>query len=136
MDPVEISDLAAAGDRNGADLSLADVITGPIGSLPADATAVNFGRLGQRSFHGAVKREDLAAALVNLIAQTIALIAVNAAKAHGCQRIVVTGHMPDMAYFRHILGLVGLYYATEMEIPACPGCATALGALALVDGSD
>ena len=135
-DPVEIGALAAAGDRNGADLSLADVITGPIGALPADATAVNFGRLGQRSFHGQVKREDLAAALVNLIAQTIGLITVNAAKAHDCQRIVMTGHMLDMAYFREILGLVGVYYATQMDMPDCPGCATALGALALVDGSD
>ena len=84
MDPVEIEALAERGDRNGADLSLADVITGPIGSLPADATAVNFGRLGRRSFHGEISREDLAAALVNLVAQTIALVTINTAKAHGC----------------------------------------------------
>ncbi len=80
MDPVEIEALSAAGDRNGADLSLADVITGPIGSLPADATAVNFGRLGRRSFQDEVSRADLAAALVNLIAQTIALITINASR--------------------------------------------------------
>lgn len=131
MDPTEIGDLADRGDRNRADLSLADVITGPIGALPADATAVNFGRLGRRTFDEPVSREDLAAALVNLLAQTIALIAANAARAHACQRIVVVGHMVDMAYFRHVLGLVGKYYATEFELPACPGCATALGALEL-----
>jgi type II pantothenate kinase len=129
LDPIEIGELALAGDRNGADLSLADVITGPIGSLPADATAVNFGRLGRRSFEDDVSRADLAAALVNLVAQTIGLITVNASIAHGCERIVVIGHMLDMDYFRHVLGLVGKYYATSMILPQAPGCATALGAL-------
>jgi type II pantothenate kinase len=129
IEPVEIGELALAGDRNGADLSLADVITGPIGSLPADATAVNFGRLGRRSFHGEVSRSDLAAALVNLVAQTIGLVTINAAQAHGCERIVVIGHMLDMAYFREVLGLVGKYYVTSMILPESPGCATALGAL-------
>jgi len=131
MDPVAIEQLAAAGDRNGADLSLADVITGPIGSLPADATAVNFGRLGRRSFQEEVSREDLAAALVNLIAQTIALITINAARAHGCQHVVLTGHMMDMATFRHIVGLVGEYYAAELKVVERPGYATAIGALLL-----
>jgi len=136
LDPVEIGELALAGDRNGADLSLADVITGPIGSLPADATAVNFGRLGRRSFHGEVSRSDLAAALVNLVAQTIGLVTVNAAKAYGCDRIVVIGHMLDIAYFRQVLGLVGKYYATSMILPEAPGCATALGALETIMSSE
>lgn len=131
MDPVTIEELAEQGDRNGADLSLADVITGPIGALPPDATAVNFGRLGRRSFAGPVSREDLAAALVNLVAQTIGMVTVNAARAHAARRVVLTGHMLDMGYLRHILRLVSLYYATEMEMPDCPGCATALGALIL-----
>ncbi len=129
-DALAIGELATAGDRNAVDLSLADVITGPIGSLPADATAVNFGRLGRFSFAGEPSREDLAAALVNLVAQTIGLITVNTARAYGCERIVVIGHMLDMAYLRHVLGLVGKYYATAMILPAAPGCATALGALA------
>jgi type II pantothenate kinase len=133
MDPLAIEALAAAGDRNGADLSLADVITGPIGSLPADATAVNFGRLGRASFDGQVSREDLAAALVNLIAQTIALITINAARAHGCERVVMIGHMLDMATFRQIVGLVEQYYAAELQLVERPGYATAIGALLLAE---
>ncbi len=136
-DPVAIGALAEEGDRNAVDLSLADVITGPIGALPADATAVNFGRVGRRGFTGEPRREDVAAALVNLVAQTIGLIAVNAAKAHGCSRVVLVGHMLDLAYVRRILGLVGGYYDTQFELPDHPGTATALGALALAgDGGD
>lgn len=136
LDPVEVGDLALAGDRNGADLSLADVITGPIGHLPADATAVNFGRLARQDFTAEVRRQDLAAALVNLVAQTIGLITVNSAHAHGCARIVVIGHMLDMAYFRHVLSLVGKYYTTAMILPTAPGCATALGALTALEEGD
>ena len=131
MDPHAIERLAAAGDRNGADLSLADVITGPIGSLPADATAVNFGRLGRASFHGEVSREDLAAALVNLIAQTIALITINASRAHQCEQVVLIGHMLDMSSFRAVVAQVGQYYAAELQIVEQPGYATAIGALLL-----
>ena len=133
MDPLEIEQLAAAGDRNGADLSLADVITGPIGSLPADATAVNFGRLGRSSFHGDVSRADLAAALVNLIGQTIALITINAARAQQCERIVLIGHMLDMASLREVIALVGQYYAAELQLVERPGYATAIGALLLAE---
>lgn len=136
IDPLEIEALAARGDRNGADLSLADVITGPIGSLPAEATAVNFGRLGRRTFHGQVSREDLAAALVNLIAQTIALITINAARAHGCQYVVLTGHMMDMASFREIVSQVAHYYAAELKMVERPGYATAIGALLLAEASN
>lgn len=132
-DPVEIGALADAGDRNAIDLSLADVITGPIGALPADATAVNFGRVGRGGSSDTPRREDVAAALVNLVAQTIGLIAVNAAKANGCGRVVMVGHMLDLPYVRRILGLVGNYYDTLIELPDHPGTATALGALALSD---
>lgn len=133
IDPLEIEALAARGDRNAVDLSLADVITGPIGSLPAEATAVNFGRLGRRTFDGQASREDLAAALVNLIAQTVALITINAARAHGCQQVVLTGHMMDMASFREIVGQVALYYGADLKRVEHPGYATAIGALLLAE---
>jgi len=136
VDPVAVGALADRGDRNGVDLSLADVITGPIGSLPADATAVNFGRVGRRSFSGEVRHEDVAAGIVNLVAQTIGLVAANAARANGCDRIVMVGHMLDIAYFRRVIGLVGEYYATRFELPEHPGTATALGALALALDAD
>ena len=136
VDPVEIGVLAEQGDRNGVDLSLADVITGPIGSLPADATAVNFGRLGRRTFVSEPSRIDIAAALVNLVAQTISLIAANAARANGCERVVMVGHMLDLPFFRKVVGLVGEYYTTHFDLPEHPGTATALGALELAADAD
>ncbi|MFZ4848666.1 MAG: Fumble domain-containing protein [Caldilinea sp.] len=133
VDPLEIETLSAAGDRNQVDLSLADVITGPIGTLPADATAVNFGRLGRPRLQELPKRPDLAAALVNLVAQTIALIAINAARAQGCRRTVLVGHLLDLASFCQVIEQVGTYYAAELTRVESPGYATALGALLLAE---
>jgi len=73
---------------------------------------------------------------VNLIAQTIALITINAARAHGCEQVVLTGHMMDMASFRAIVGLVAQYYAAELKVVERPGYATAIGALLLAEESN
>ncbi len=126
-DPREIDALAQQGDANGADLSIGDVISGPIGTLPPDATAVNFGKLGRQDI--AVSKPDLAAALITLVAQTIGTLAVNAARAQGTQRIVVVGHMTDLLTVRRVLTQVGDLYGMDIDMPPDSGCATALGAL-------
>ncbi len=127
VNPIEIDELARLGHANGVDLSLADVITGPIGTLPAEATAVNFGRLAHQSF--VPNRIDLAAGLVTLVGQTIALIAVNAANAIGTKEVVITGHMLDMPSIRQVLAGVGALYGQSFYMPDDAGYATVLGAL-------
>lgn len=133
VDPVRIDELALAGDANAIDLALADVITGPIGTLPATATAVNFGRLARSDFDASC--ENKAAALVNLIGQVIALLAISAARAETPVHmregapIVVIGHMTDMHSIRRVLELVSLYYSTPIHVPEQGGYYTALGAL-------
>jgi type II pantothenate kinase len=131
--PTEIDELASAGNPNGADLSLADVVTGPIGTLPAEATAVNFGRLAR--LESPVARADLAAALVTMVGQVIGLLAIQAARAQQIECIVVTGHLVDMPSMRRVLAAVGQYYATSWELPADAGYATAMGALLHVYGA-
>ena len=126
-DPGEIDALAQAGDPNGADLSLRDVVNGQIGNLPPDATAVNFGRLARRDF--APHRADVAAALVTLVGQVIAIVAINAARAQQIERIVVIGHLIDMPSVRRVLDSVGDLYGVRLNLPPEAGHATALGAL-------
>lgn len=126
-DPYEIDALAQRGDPNGADLSLSDVVSGPIGRLPIHATAVNFGRLAQQEL--TVSREDLAAALVTLVGQVIGTVAINAARAQQIERIVVTGHLIDMPSVRAVLQQVSDYYGMRISLPSDAGYATALGAL-------
>jgi type II pantothenate kinase len=122
-----IDAMAMRGDPNGVDLALRDVVSGPIGSLPADATAVNFGRLARQTT--SPHPDDLAAALLTLIGQVIAVTAINAARAERLEHVVVIGHMTDMPSFRRVLEQVGTYYGMRLMLPANAGFGTALGAL-------
>ncbi len=134
-DPLEIDRLALEGDANRADLTLAETVGGAVGRLPHDANAVNFGRLAAVAVE--LTPPDVAAALVRLIGQVIAVIAINAAHAEGLETVVVTGHLVDLLSVRKVLDEVAGYYQADIRVPPQPGSGTALGALlCLEDGTD
>jgi type II pantothenate kinase len=125
--PTEVDQLALAGNPNGADLALRDLVSGPIGALPADATAVNFGRIAR--LESLPSRQDLAAALVNMIGQVIATLGTNAARAAQVKRGIVTGHLTDMATMRVTIARVGTFFGFPLETCTEAGFATVIGAL-------
>ncbi len=134
-DVEHIDAMAMRGDANGADLALRDVVSGPIGSLPLDATAVNFGRLARQA--SAASPDDLAAALMTLVGQVIAITAINAARAERIEQVIVIGHMADLPSFRRVLAQVGVYYGMSLIVPEHhAGFGTALGALLHGSGAD
>lgn len=126
-DPHVIDRLAASGNPNGADLSLTDVVTGPIGTLPADATAVNFGRVAR--LDAVPEQADLAAALVTMVGQVIATLAINAARSVRAEKIVVTGHLTDMPTMRNTMTHVGDFFGYPLSLYERAGSATVIGAL-------
>jgi type II pantothenate kinase len=132
-DPLEVARLAELGDPSGVDSTLADAIGGGIGHLPASATAVNFGRVAERE--PAPSREDIAAGLFTIVGQVIGVIALNAARAAGLERIVIVGHLPELKPLRQALERVWQFYRVEPQplIPPHGGWATALGAALSAD---
>ena len=126
--PLEIAELAARGNPSHVDGTLLDVIGGGIGHLPPDATAVNLGRLAK--LEALPSREDVAAGLVTLVAQVIAVIALNASKASQLERIVFVGHLMDLQPIQDAVRRVWGFYGVSQPaiIPAQRGFATALGA--------
>lgn len=127
VDPAEIDALALAGSPNALNLTIGEIIGGPIGQLPADTTAVNFGRAARYPVDAS--QSDVAAALVNMVGQVIAVLAINAARAERLAPIVVIGHLTDMPSIRATLAQVGQFYGADIRLPAGGGYATALGAL-------
>jgi type II pantothenate kinase len=127
MDPVEIDRLALTGDSAEVDLILRDVIVGPIGTLPLNATAVNFGRLAK--VEKIPLPEHMAAGLVTMVGQVIALLSINAALSVQTSPIVITGHLTDMSSMRVAIGKVAELYGARIEMFEQAGHATALGAL-------
>lgn len=131
-DPLEIDRLALQGNANRADLTLIETVGGAVGRLPLDANAVNFGRLASKAID--LSLPDIAAALVRLIGQVIAVIAINAAHAEGLDTVVVTGHLVDLLSIRKVLIEVAGYYQADIRVPPQPGSGTALGALLCLAG--
>ena len=131
-DAREIDALAAVGNSNAVDLTLLEATGGVLGHLPADANAVNFGRIPRMSVSEPgwmPRQEDIAAGLVVMVGQVIAVVAINAARAEGLKTIVVVGHLVDLPSVRRVLATVAGYYDAHIVVPEMPGYATAIGAL-------
>jgi type II pantothenate kinase len=128
-DPVEINRLALEGDAAAVDIMLTEAVGGEVGRLPAKANAVNLGKLDKEN---GFTRENLAAGLVRLVAQVIAVIALNAANAEGLEDIVLVGHLMDLESVRNEIALVGDFYKRSFIVPENPGFGTVMGVLAVL----
>ena len=126
-DPRELDTLARAGSHRALNLTIGEILGGAIGSLPPDTTAVNFGRVAREPMDA--PPEDVAAALVNMVGQVIAVIAINAARATHHAEIVVVGHLTDLPSIRDVIAQVGRFYSAQIRVPEHGGYATAMGAL-------
>jgi len=126
-DPLEIDRLAQQGDANHADLTLIETVGAGVGRLPVNANAVNFGRLSYTAAE--LSPADRAAALVCLVGQVIAVVAINAARAEGLEKIVVIGHLVDLPSVCQVMDEVAGFYKANIIVPPQPGTGTVLGAL-------
>lgn len=123
----EIVAMAERGDAAGVDTTLGDVLGGGLAGLPPRATAVSLGRLA--ALEGRAAPEDLAAGLTTMVAQTIALLALNARAAHGLPAAVFVGRLAGLAFVRDMIAAVFAVYGEEPPlVPAGGDTAVALGA--------
>ena len=129
--PQEIQELAKKGSAEGTDLILKDVVSGPIGLLPSDTTAVNFGKISKTVEK--VSKEDLAAGIVNLVGQTVARIATSVAMTFQVTDIIVVGRTPSFTSLRKSLKDAALLTNFTPHFPKNAEFASALGALLVVE---
>jgi type II pantothenate kinase len=124
-----LAQMAERGDVSRVDLSIAEVAGGPIGYLPAEATASNFGKLSSDP-----TANDKAAGLVNMVSQVILTTTIVVASATGLQDIVLTGKLlrvePLMRRMRDAYPLL----PNNFLVPPRAEVATAVGAAHRVRG--
>src|SRR5690606_11324409 len=127
-DGAELANTAATGSASGVDTTLADVLAGSPWNQPPTATAVRLGRV--RSLSERPSRADTAAGWCVMVAQTIALIALNAAKASELERAVFVGRVAQLPVVSKMLTAVFAVYRFPNAplLPAHGERATALGA--------
>ncbi|MFI3207052.1 MAG: type II pantothenate kinase [Clostridia bacterium] len=124
IDP--IVELAQDGDLSKVDLMIKDISNEEIPLLPDYATASNFGKISNTA-----KRKDLSLGLMNMVYQTVGMMAVFACRNTDIKKIVVTGSVAKLPNAKILLDEVGSMYNLEFIIPERAVFATAIGAVML-----
>ena len=118
-----LMDKASKGRLNMVDLTVGDIAGGALPDLPASATASNFGKVSDEATDG-----DIAMAIINLVAQTIALMGIYAARAEGLTDIVLTGRLSILPLIRQVMDGVSALYKMNFLVPEFAEFGTAIGA--------
>jgi len=122
-DPLKIEALALKGNASELNLTISDLGYEQISFLGADMTASNFADIKSK------KIEDQAAAILDLVGETVGIIASVCARSVNCRNhIVMVGKVAENKFIRQVLNLVGKLYQTTFIFPENPGYATVYGA--------
>lgn len=122
-DAAALEQLALQGSAARMNLTIGDLGLDDLSFLSADATVSNFAHIKSEN------REDKAAGILSLVAETIGVIASLCARHAGCSdSIVAVGKVSANQHIRETLGRVGKLYQTRFLHTEHPGCATAFGA--------
>jgi len=119
-----IEQLAMGGDLSKIDLTIRDISKQddqfPIG---ANLTAANFGKLSDMATN-----EDIALGLANMVAETIAMMAIFAARGNGITDIVLTGNLTTIEPIRRVYENLGDSFGVNFIIPENAQFGTVIGA--------
>lgn len=118
--------MANNGDLKNVDLSISEISNTDISSLPPTATASNFGKIKSTA-----NNADMASGLINMLFQTVGMLAVFACLDTNIKNIVVIGSMATLPQAKTFLGAVEAFHNVNFIIPDNAAYATAIGAAAL-----
>ena len=125
--PQQTEKLALRGSSS-LDLSVKDIVGSGIGVVPASATASNFAKAALLP-KSKIRKQDLAFAIVNSVAEPIAVIAVLAARERSCaDRIFFTGRVSQNKLFQKRAGATVAMFGGKAFFPRRGEYATAIGA--------
>ena len=121
----EIVELSKHGNLHKVDLTIGDISNEKVGSLNQSVTASNFGNI-----HKIANEEDYAKGILNLIYQTIGMLAVFGARMSGNKDIVFTGKLAQIEEGITILKALrdNKSYDLNFHFPEHATFSTAIGA--------
>lgn len=122
-DIATISDIAGTGDLSNVDLSVQEISNEKIPSLPPNTTAANFGKI-----KNVASNSDVALGLINMVFQTIGMLAVFSCLESPIKDIVLTGALTTLPQAQEIFSKLGELHEVNFIIPANAVFATAIGA--------
>ena len=118
-----VVEMAHNGDLRKVDLNIADISPKDISTLTAEVTASNFGKMAD-----GLTGEDLARGVLNMVFQTIGMLAVFACRNENIKDVVVTGTLSRVPCAKTLFQQVERMYKIKFIIPQHSIYATATGA--------
>ncbi|MBQ9986249.1 MAG: type II pantothenate kinase [Oscillospiraceae bacterium] len=124
----DLIEVAKSGDINNVDLHIRDISREKIETLAGAITASNFGRISDLATNG-----DIALGIINMVFQTIGVMAALAAKNVNTENVVLTGNLTHVPQAEEIFKGVGALHGVQFIIPEHSEYATATGAALMSD---
>ncbi len=125
VDTVEhIEQLCEGGDLSKIDLTIQDITKpGQFSEMSANLTASNFGKLSDLA-----DQCDIALGLANMVAETVAMMAVFAARGRGVRDIVLIGNLTRITPIRRVFEDLEQSFGVRFIIPENASFGTVIGA--------
>ncbi len=117
-----IDEIASAGDLANVDLKVSNLSKKSAG-LSGELTASNFGRVSDIA-----SKNDIALGLVNMVFETVGMMAVFAARQYGIRDIVLTGNLTQMSQAQAVVEMFNKHFDVNMVIPQNAQFSTVIGA--------
>ena len=118
-----ISQMAESGDLGSIDLRIGDMTKKEISStISANMTASNFGKVSDLATNS-----DIALGILNMVYETIAMIAIFAGRSKGISDIVLTGNLSVLPYAKKVFPALSEMFGVNFIIPENSAFATVIG---------
>lgn len=119
-----VAELALGGDLSNIDLRISDITeTNLLPTLQSNATASNFGKVSDLA-----TREDIALGLVNMVFETVAMLAIFSARMKNIKDIVLIGNLTILPQAEWIFDKLQKMFDVNIIIPQNAAYGTVIGA--------
>ena len=123
--------LALKGNAKRVDLTVGDIVGGPVGIMPADATASNLARLNDETLP-----EDVAAGIFNLVSQVVGVVSVLAVKSCNLEEdVIFVGRLVRSPLVSSIIYETARVFNVKAFMPENGEFCTAIGAASYILGN-
>ncbi len=119
-----LAKLSEGGDLSKIDLRVGDITnTGSFKKLNADLTASNFGKASDMA-----SRSDIALGIINMVAETVAMMAIFASRQYKTKDIVLTGNLTAIDPIRGVFENLSPVFGVNFLFPENSQFGTVIGA--------
>lgn len=124
VDTIEhIEALCEEGNLDNIDLRIKDISRDPSFQIKGDLTASNFGKVSDMA-----SKNDLALGIANMVAETVAMLAVFAARNFKVKTVVLTGNLTALKSITQVFEGLEESFGVKFVIPEMAQFATVIGA--------